>query len=313
MKRKKIIIVLLTVILTLAVLATAGIGRLVYSQMSRLTDPQTTTQNTMEHLYQWGFDLKAFQSDYDYQTIAIDSTHSKYTIPTIYVSPDGETNRDTVIMIHGMGGTKEAYLPIGKLFLELGYNVVAYDQANSGESQAKVSSMGVLESYDALDVVEYVATQVSEDKRVILWGCSYGGLTAAIALGRDDLKIDLAILDSPMSDGNFGVDNGLAEAAQETSIPAGFMKFAGGLWFKLLDGVTYRAMDATKWLEKSSVPVLIIHSPDDQVTPYYMAEDLMKVLGDRGRLVETSSVHGEAGFNQPEDYKQWLQEFLDSH
>lgn len=68
-----------------------------------------------------------------------------------------------------MGGTKKSVTHVMEILLKLGYNTISIDQRNSGENMADYNSFGILESYDALDAVNYARKLVGEDNKLLLW------------------------------------------------------------------------------------------------------------------------------------------------
>ena len=61
-------------------------------------------------------------------------TFDEHIIPADYITIDGDKNTDTIVMVHGLGGSRWTNYPIAAMFLENGYNVISYDQRSSGEN-----------------------------------------------------------------------------------------------------------------------------------------------------------------------------------
>ena len=74
-------------------------------------------------------------------------------------------------------------------------------------------------------------------------------------------------------------------------------------------GVRYGDLDATAALKDTTLPVLIIYSRDDELTPPYMAEQYEQAAGDNATMVWTTGPHSVAYMEKPDQYRQWLEDF----
>lgn len=287
------------------------VGLEIYQQVTQLTVPSETKSITREYYKNYATDYDEFSQEYIIEEYSIKSSSNGHQIPLVYIH-QGNHNQETAILIHGLGGTKYTTYPVARFFLNLGYNVMAYDQMNSGDNGRQLNSLGVLEAEDSLDLARHAQDQFSQDQEIVLWGTSYGSLTAAIALGKDqEGLIDYAVLDSPLDDPNYYIENEFEKAAASYHVPVEFLEFAGNKALDKYLGIQFSDMDGLSWIEKSKIPVLLIASTEDELTPYQMAENYLGILGNRGRLITVDSPHSSAYLRQPEAYQGWLAEFLD--
>lgn len=217
-------------------------------------------------------------------------------------------------MIHGMGGTKETLAPLMEGFLEKGFDIIAYDQRNSGENQKEYNTFGVLESRDALAVLNYIAPAYKGGK-VALWGESMGALTAVLAAGEDDSSIDCLILDSPVSDGGVMIENEMASIAESQNISVEYLSAAGSLYSKLKIGVSFKDMDGVRAMKKVSKPVLITNSNDDKLTPPSMAKELFSAVSHDQKEMETVTgyKHATYPYRKNDEYMKTVGGFLDQY
>ena len=88
-----------------------------------------------ESLEKHGFDVDAFERTYQVAAIEIPSTFGDHMIPANYLSLDGNWKRKTVVMAHGLNGNRLTGYPVAAILMRHGYNILTYDQRDSGENQ----------------------------------------------------------------------------------------------------------------------------------------------------------------------------------
>lgn len=270
-------------------------------------------EDTKKNVKEFEMELDIAKSYFDLEEISIPSTKEEHTIPALHIKEDG--NENIALLVHGMGGTKETVLSPASIFLELGYDVIAIDQRNSGDNMAPYNTFGVLESYDILDGINYAKDIVGKNGKVILWGESYGGASSAIALGRDESNVDYMILDCPVSNGKEFLEDILQEIEEEQKIPVDYMMFTGNIVTKFRLGFSFDDFVATKWLENTNTPTLIFNSKVDTVTPEKMGIELYEAIPHDKKILVTSetSPHVEIHLLERDLYKNSLMEFLEKY
>lgn len=302
------LILILTLVLFVAFCAfTLFIG---YQVIDGITHP-TTREETVDNRTAYIGDYKAFAQDYHVQTLTIPSGYEDHKVPVIYVNQDHQA--DWVVLVHGMGGTKESLTTEMRLFLDMGFNVLAYDQRNSGENIAPTNTNGILESYDALDAVTYTRSHMKEGGRLILFGQSYGGATAAIAFGRDASLIDALVLDCPVSNVMDFVDEFMADIEEESGLPLSYMKQAGDLYGRLKYGFSFtEKSNVPAYLGGVTKPVLVFNSEKDTVTPAYMGQAIYDAIPHQDKKLVTSktAAHCLLIKEDPDLYRQGLVDFF---
>lgn len=171
------------------------------SSMQMVDNESTSIENAKLYFKKINFDLEKFESDYKIETINIQSTLDGHSIPADYITVNGDKNENTIIMVHGLGGSRWTNYPIANMLLKNGYNIISYDQRSSGENTAQYTTYGYLESHDLHDYVSYLSEYVDNNKKVGILGASLGGETTGIYLGSDHANnnVDFAILDCPLS------------------------------------------------------------------------------------------------------------------
>lgn len=300
------------IVLIVVLLAFTGfsfyIGGQVFGGFSNAVSREETVKNSKGFIER----IDELKNKYEVKKLQIEDPEDASPIPALYIKKVG--NKNVVCMIHGMGGTKETLAPLLEGFLQRGFDVIAYDQRNSGENQKEYNTFGVLESRDALAILNYIAPAYKEGK-VALWGESMGALTAIIAAGEDDSSIDCLILDSPVSDGRVMIENEMASIAESQNIPIEYLSATGSLYSKFKIGVSFKDMDGVRAMKKVSKPVLITNSNDDKLTPPSMAEDLFSAVSHDQKKMETVTgyKHATYPYRKNDEYMKTVGDFLDQH
>lgn len=302
----------LAIILIIIVVAgSVWISNETVKQITHLSNPEDTKINTQNYLKQEGFDLDAFKDTYHYQETEMKSSFEEHIIPFASIEAS-KANQGTVIMAHGLGSSKESIFPKAKIFLDLGYHVIAYDQRNSGDNTAKTNSFGVHESKDMIDLVHFVEKEY-QPASLILWGESFGGGTAALAtaeLGND--IIDFLILDSPMNDGKTLTEMNMAEIPDQTGIPMAYLMFISDLGLKISQGFGFSDAFPSQKLEGNTTPLLVIHSKNDEVIPYSMGKAIFDASASPHKTMHTveKGKHVMLIHENTREYKKVITEFL---
>ena len=276
------------VVITVSLMALAGftattffIGMAVFDGSTQMTSPERTSIESIESWLEanWDFNVDEFRSGYTIENIKIESTSGDHEIPADLILADGDRNNDTVILVHGLGGNRVSVYPQARIFLENGYNVITYDQRSSGENMAEYNTFGYLESDDLRDYVDYAKEIIDDDLNIGVWGNSFGAATAGIYAGSDhaNQNIDFLILDSAISSMKDMIYQQLKQQFGSEMF-RDYMLFVGDLFTRFRLGFSYDDADVTNHIKNTELPVMLIHSRADQLTPYYMAEDIYDAI-----------------------------------
>jgi fermentation-respiration switch protein FrsA (DUF1100 family) len=221
------------------------------------------------------------------------------------IGPQGPT----VVVVHGHASNKNSMLPIAEV-LHTDYNLVLFDQRNSGQSFGTQTTMGVRERADLEAVVEWLVT-THAPARIAVLGGSMGGITATAAVAAD-LPVQALILDS--------VPDRVAEAAQRRvenqgyplSLPASWAVILGALF---RTGVDVTAADPIITIDDvGSVPVLILQGTADSGIDPASADRLAAEAIEHGVSTEvhfcTGGEHSRLVAACPDEYRTWVLGFL---
>ena len=217
---KKVIKTILLGLLALLILGSLGLSAFIGRQVFQGYTEATPREETIKSIKEYKDSYDKIVDKYKVSDLHISKDGSDIKVPAILVQKEG--NHNIAVLVHGMGGTKESMAALVEGFLNIGYDVLAYDQRNSGENMQDYNTFGTLESEDTLAVLSYIVPKYKEkykDAKSILWGESYGGLTSIIAAGKDDFYIDYLILDSSISDGRILLESVMSDIAGQQGIP----------------------------------------------------------------------------------------------
>lgn len=275
----------------------------------------TPRKTTIENISKYKKEYEKFAENKDVEEVKIKSSKFDHEIPAIFIK---NKNSDKIcIMVHGMGASKYSMYNQGQIFYDLGYSLLIYDQRNSGYNKAKYSTFGVLESFDTLDCLNYARENINSKAKLVLFGESLGGATSLIAASRDKTNIDYLVLDCPVSDSNEFSDKVFEKVEKEEKIPGQLMKFTGNICLKLKLGFTLKDINTIKWIKnaKLDMPILIINSDSDKITPKAMGEDIYRAIDSKNKEIYTAKGYDHIKFAQenPKAYKKVLAEFFEKY
>jgi esterase/lipase len=122
----------------------------------------------------WAAPAQAFSKQTGTQTMT-DGTSIAYDL---YL-PDGVAPAGGwpgVVVMHGLGGTKDDMAPIAAVFSSQGYAALAYSDRGSGTSTGDLELAGPSETSDERAMESFFAGQPQvSDTKIGAWGISYGG------------------------------------------------------------------------------------------------------------------------------------------
>lgn len=195
--------------------------------------------------------------------------------------------RFTLLLSHGNGGNISHR--IGKLLLlhQLGINIFIYDYRGYGRSEGRPSEAGTYR--DALAACDWLAARKNTaPEQVIAYGESLGcAMAVEVAVHR---RVAGVVLESPFS-----------------SVPD--MARAIYPWLPLhwFCGIRYDSLSKTGRLK---APLLVFHSPTDEIVPFAQGETLFAAAPEPKRFVRLRGGHNDGYEVSEEVYRQALREFV---
>lgn len=183
-----------------------------------------------------------------------------------------------MILVHGIGSSYYEMLKVAYRYLDKGYNVLVYNQRNTGNSGGDNYTFGLYERYDLDSLVKFVKNKFPEG-RLGVHGFSMGAGTAAMhsEINSKDDKVDFYILDSPYSEMKDAIRMGVLEK-RIPDILINYVVTCGDLYNKFKSGFWYSDVKPYESVEKSNVPILFIHGTKDTVCNYQNSKKMYDLV-----------------------------------
>ena len=315
-KGVKRFLIISAVIMAILLLLTVGgsyyIGLQVFEGSTQLVSPEDTKEVKDSFWTTMNMDPEEFKASYAIENISETSTFDGHIIPGDYIN-SGDEHDKLVIMIHGLGGNRYTNYPVAKYFVEMGYDVITFDQRSSNENTAERTTYGYWEKYDVIDLIDY-AEKKYPGINIGIWGTSFGGATAiqAVASLDDQSKIDFMILDCPLGNVEYMISAEMDR--MNTGIPTDYMLWLGNIINKQKLGFSYEDANSINIAKKVNVPSLIINSKADEMTPFFMGEEIYNNINCDNKEIWTvdDSEHACIWEDHTDEYKLEMDEFISS-
>ena len=198
--------------------------------------------------------------------------------------------RGTVLFLHGNAGNISHRIDTLQMFHRLGYSTLIFDYRGYGNSGGTPSEQGTYR--DAEAAWRYLTEQRRIPScRIVLFGESLGGAVASW----------LAARQKPAA---------LVIASGFTSVPDLAQHFYPYLPVRWLAHLRY---DTRKNLRAVAVPVLIAHSPEDEIIPFEHGQALYAAANSPKRFLELGGGHNDGFIFMRESWVRELKDFLGGH
>ena len=212
-----------------------------------------------------------------------------------------------VILSHGWTSNHMMMLPYGKLYLELGFSVVAFDHRFHGKSDKGVNcTMGLYESKDLIGLGNYVRNSFPEDTIWGLQGESMG--SATVMQAAPHMKwLSFVVEDCGYS----SVRGEMAATLDAKKLPHFPILNIGGAILKRRYNLDMSKVNAVASVPNIEAPMLFCHGDNDTFVPTKMVYDVYNAKKDKKHLqLYEGSTHAESIWDHPEQYKKVLEDFL---
>ncbi|MFC1954130.1 alpha/beta hydrolase [Chloroflexota bacterium] len=198
-----------------------------------------------------------------------------------------EGARGVILFCHGNAGNISHRLDSIQIFHRLGLDVFIFDYRGYGQSEGKPSESGTYRDVEAAWQYLVEERQVSPGK-IVVFGRSIGGAVAAWQ-ARSHMPGAL-ILESSL-----------------TSVPDIAAKLYPYLPVKLMSRFKY---DTERYLKGINCPVLIVHSPNDEMMPFRYGQRLFETAKKPKEFLEISGSHNEGFIISGRHYEEGLNAFI---
>jgi dipeptidyl aminopeptidase/acylaminoacyl peptidase len=127
---------------------------------------------------------------YEAMSVTVEDT---ITLKGWYI-PSEKKSRATVIVLHGIGASKEFMLTSAQMLSRDGFNVVLFDLRGNGESGGTYCTLGYYEKNDISEIVDYLLER-DPSQEIGVYGNSLGGAIALMAMANDK-RIKCGVIES---------------------------------------------------------------------------------------------------------------------
>ena len=198
--------------------------------------------------------------------------------------------RGTVLFLHGNAGNISHRIDTLQMFHRLGYSTLIFDYRGYGNSSGTPSEQGTYR--DAEAAWRYLTEQRRIPPcQIVLFGESLGGAVASW----------LAARQKPAA---------LVIASGFTSVPDLAQHFYPYLPVRWLARLRY---DTRENLRAVAAPVLIAHSPEDEIIPFEHGQALYAAANSPKRFLELGGGHNDGFIFMRESWVKELKDFLGGH
>ena len=224
--------------------------------------------------------------DLEYEDVTLETADGEH-LHGWYIPAQGSDKY--LLFFHGNAGNISHRGDSVAIFHRLGLSVFIFDYRGYGQSEGKPNETGLYE--DARGAWRYLVEKRGLSARnIVVFGRSLGSVVAANLAS--EVQPGALILES-----TFSSAKDMAKAI-----------------FPVLSHITvmryeFNAVDSIKQVTS---PLLVVHSPDDEIIPYYLGEKVYRAANEPKQLYKLRGDHN-SGFilSQPE-YEAVLGEFIDA-
>jgi uncharacterized protein len=170
--------------------------------------------------------------------------------------------RGTVILFHGLQGSKQNMLPEANLLTGMGYQTLLVDFRAHGGSDGYRCTVGADEQEEVKLAMQYL--QQTGEKNIILYGASMGAAAVMHALkSYPELQPAKIILDMPFASYERLVEKWFEKSKYPTQPSATLFTF----WAGLLNGKSFFKLSPSGYARSIQCPVLMQWGSKDNLVP----------------------------------------------
>lgn len=263
-KKSKIIGGLTAASVAIISIVTYVVGKKVYK--NSVGSKPKVSKEEMEKYYSEREDRVLDKLDkYEHEKAFIESTENKYSIELMHIKAQYKSN-DVIIIVHGIRSNYHEVLDVAFEYLENGYNIVVYNQRQTGNTGGNDYTFGLYERFDLDEVVKYTKG-IYTNGVLGVHGFSMGAATSALhmELNEEEKRVNFYILDAPFHTMQSAINLGVAKN-KIPILPIKYAAWAGDIYIKRKDKFSFRDIEPYKAAKNVTIPVMLIHGTDDRTT-----------------------------------------------
>lgn len=292
----------------LLIIIAAAVPLLVFALMLWLASfVMTGKRQTIDEAMQWQsehYDTSFYESleKTDYTVKSFDG----YELHVQFLKNPTPTDK-YMLLSHGYTDNRMGSLKYVPMYLELGYNCIIYDLRGHGENEPTFTTYGIREGEDIYELVKDTRSRYSNISRLGLHGESLGAASTVTSM-KYHPEVDFAVADCGFSD----IDNVLRGAYKQYHVPV-FLVDLADIGARIRYGYALKDMRPINSLDDNEVPILFIHGAEDSFILPKNSEDMAARTKGRSEVhLITAAGHAESVLIDPESYKTYVKDFLDS-
>lgn len=230
---------------------------------------------------------------YHIEEITFKATNGK-TLHGWFLKPKNSNVIATVLQLHGNAGNISYQYQFAEPLIKEGFQVMVFDYEGYGKSQGKPSQKNVLD--DAIQALHYIKQREDvKNTKLILFGQSLGGHLSSVVAAKEQHLIDALIIE------------GAFTGHELMAVHVG-KKYGAPVWLaKLLVKTKYNAID---YIDKVTIPKLIIHSTEDATCPFYMGKELFDKAIVPKEFWEIKGPHIQASQVYPKEFTEHFKNII---
>ena len=191
-----------------------------------------------------------------------------------------------------------------------GFDVVLIDDRAHGSSEGKYVGFGVLDRLDCKKWIEFINEKLDHSRKIYLYGVSMGAATVLMASGPDLPKEVKGVI----ADCGFTTPYAVFKHVLNKNyhLPAFPLLNISNLFCRVFAKYDFRGASAIEAVEKSTLPLLVIHGENDTFVPAYMGPEIYNASNSRYKklLMVKDAYHAESYFIDMETYRKTMIEFI---
>ena len=230
--------------------------------------------------------LDAIPSDWgmDYENVNI-TTADNVRIHGWYLPAKNATK--VLLFFHGNGGNISHRGESLQIFHQLGLNVFIIDYRGYGLSEGELSEQGIYR--DAMAAWQHLLERGFKQSDIIIFGRSLGGAVATQLAG--NVKPAALILES-----SFSSVRDMASRVLPLISHLVYLRFR---------------FNSESRIKKIAVPVLVLHSPDDEIIPFELGQKVFASANAPKYFYELTGGHNDGFIKSMPAYQQMLKVFIE--
>jgi len=219
---------------------------------------------------------------------------------------DTTTNKGTVILCHGYGGSKSGMLIKSNVFLDSGYNVFIFDFMGSGGSEGNQTTIGYFEASQVKTATDYISE--TGEKNIILFGTSMGAAAVMKAMHDYNLNPKAVILECPYSSMLRTVQNRFELVGVPKFPMANLLVFWGGV----INGFNAFGLNPSEYAISINCPALLIYGQKDNRVMQDETDEIFRNIKSKEKYLKQYPLAGHDDYLEAysDEWTSDIREFL---